>query len=111
MLLGDFGPGCGQAIAGLDGRVTQPADLGLCRNSSLNETVGAALGFADCDSDAFADFARKPLDAVAQGGRALGERADRVVLAARLRSKRVELGTARELRFEEPVGTLVAVDW
>ena len=42
-------------------------------------------------------------------GRALGDRADRVVLRAGLRRQRVELGPRAGQRFEEVVGALVAV--
>ena len=51
----------------------------------------------------------QPLDALAQRRCSLGERADRVVLCARLRGERVELGAGAGQRFEEAVGAFVAI--
>src|SRR5437764_30173 len=74
---------------------------------SSAQPLGAGLRFADRGSNAVADLGCEPLDALAQGGRALGKRSDGAVLGAGLRCQSVELGAGAGERFEEMVGALV----
>ena len=61
------------------------------------------------NADAVANLAGEPIDALAQRRGALGERADGIVLRARVGGERFELGAGAGQRFEEAVGALVAV--
>ena len=65
LLLTNLAAGRGDSLARLDRRVADPADLGADRARARNQSVGAALRFADGGSDSIADLARQPLDALA----------------------------------------------
>ena len=67
------------------------------------------MSLADRKSDPFADLGGEAIDAFAQRGCAVGDRADRLVLRTGLRRQRIELGPRPGQGAEEVVGALVAV--
>jgi hypothetical protein len=108
-LLGNFGAGRAKLLTGFNRCVAQPADVRLGIRGGLCQPIGTALGFADRNANAVANFSGDLLDAGVKRGGALGERADRAVLRAGLGGKRVELGTGARQRFEEMVRPFVAI--
>ena len=110
LLFGDLRAGAHDPVAGLDGRIADPAHLRLDRTCARSETLGAALRFAQHGSDAVADLAGQPARC-SRAAPSVRSASDPIAPSWRIRfgCERVELRPSAGERFEEMVRAHVAI--
>ena len=98
-----------QAVGGVVGGALHPLDRGACLVGRGEQPRSARLGFAERAAQFVGDGERQRRDAVAQGGGAVGEREQRLVLRAGVGAELVEVGAQPPDMPRQPPGAFVAL--